>query len=121
MLFRDRTDAGRTLALHVKHLRDTNLVFLGLPRGGVPVAYEVAKELGASLNVIVVRKLTCVANEVICPEIPLVRDRDEDVVELNRQSQSYLMCENNQVLRKGASHLFEEDENLEQVSGLARD
>lgn len=57
MLFRDRIDAGRKLALHVKHLRDRNLMVLGLPRGGVPVAYEVAKELGAPLDVIVVRKL----------------------------------------------------------------
>lgn len=57
MLFKDRIDAGRTLAMHVKHLSDANLVVLGLPRGGVPVAYEVAKELGAPLDVIVVRKL----------------------------------------------------------------
>lgn len=57
MLFRDRIDAGRKLAWHVKHLRGTNLVVLGLPRGGVPVAYEVAKELGAPLDVIVIRKL----------------------------------------------------------------
>jgi len=57
MLFRDRIDAGRKLALHVKHLRDADLVVLGLPRGGVPVAYEVAKELGAPLDVIVIRKL----------------------------------------------------------------
>lgn len=57
MLFRDRIDAGRKLASHVKHLRGTNLVVLGLPRGGVPVAYEVAKELGAPLDVIVIRKL----------------------------------------------------------------
>jgi len=57
MLFRDRVDAGHKLASHVKHLRDKDLVVLGLPRGGVPVAYEVAKELGAPLDVIVIRKL----------------------------------------------------------------
>lgn len=57
MLFRDRIDAGHKLASHVKYLRDKNLVVLGLPRGGVPVAYEVAKELGAPLDVIVIRKL----------------------------------------------------------------
>jgi len=53
----DRTDAGQALARSLEHLRGTDLVVLGLPRGGVPVAYEVAKALGAPLDVIVVRKL----------------------------------------------------------------
>ncbi|MGN6680837.1 MAG: phosphoribosyltransferase family protein, partial [Streptosporangiaceae bacterium] len=53
----DRTEAGRALASSLEHLRGTDLVVLGLPRGGVPVAYEVAKSLGAPLDVIVVRKL----------------------------------------------------------------
>jgi putative phosphoribosyl transferase len=58
--FMDRTDAGQALARSLEHLRGTNrtdLVVLGLPRGGVPVAYEVAKALAAPLDVIVVRKL----------------------------------------------------------------
>jgi putative phosphoribosyl transferase len=55
--FMDRTDAGRALARSVEHLRGTDVVVLGLPRGGVPVAYEVAKALEAPLDVIVVRKL----------------------------------------------------------------
>ncbi len=57
MRFMDRTDAGQALARSLDHLRGTDLVVLGLPRGGVPVAYEVAKALGAPLDVIVVRKL----------------------------------------------------------------
>jgi putative phosphoribosyl transferase len=57
MTFANRTEAGRRLALKLQHLRGTPVVVLGLPRGGVPVAYEVAKELGAPLDVIVVRKL----------------------------------------------------------------
>ena len=55
--FTDRTQAGRQLAAALEHLRGGNLVVLGLPRGGVPVAYEVAMALGAPLDVIVVRKL----------------------------------------------------------------
>lgn len=57
MRFHDRIDAGRRLAARLEHLRDGNPVILGLPRGGVPVAAEVAKALSAPLDVIVVRKL----------------------------------------------------------------
>ncbi|WP_069172839.1 phosphoribosyltransferase family protein [Streptomyces griseus] len=57
MLFTDRTDAGRQLAEALRHLRQRDPVVLGLPRGGVPVAYEVARELDAPLDVAVVRKL----------------------------------------------------------------
>ena len=57
MAFTDRTDAGRRLAERLGHLRNANVVVLGLPRGGVPVAAEVARALDAPLDVIVVRKL----------------------------------------------------------------
>jgi putative phosphoribosyl transferase len=56
-MFANRVDAGRQLAKTVEHLRGPDTVVLGLPRGGVPVAYEVARELDAPLDVIVVRKL----------------------------------------------------------------
>ena len=57
MVFADRDDAGRRLADRLGHLRDEPVVVLGLPRGGVPVAFQVAQALGAPLDVIVVRKL----------------------------------------------------------------
>ncbi len=57
MRFVDRADAGRRLAAQLSYLRDEPVVVLGLPRGGVPVAYEIATALGAPLDVIVVRKL----------------------------------------------------------------
>jgi erythromycin esterase-like protein/predicted phosphoribosyltransferase len=57
-VFRDRRDAGRILADRLEHYRGRgDVVVLGLPRGGVPVAYEVATALGAPLDVFVVRKL----------------------------------------------------------------
>lgn len=55
--FRDRRDAGIALARALGHLRGEDLVVLGLPRGGVPVAAEVARALRAPLDVFVVRKL----------------------------------------------------------------
>ena len=56
--FRDRREAGRRLAEHLREYagRDDVLV-LALPRGGVPVAYEVARELAAPLDIFLVRKL----------------------------------------------------------------
>jgi putative phosphoribosyl transferase len=57
MVFIDRADAGRQLAARLQDLRGEPVVVLGLPRGGVPVAAEVATALGAPLDVIVVRKL----------------------------------------------------------------
>ncbi|WP_414170240.1 alpha/beta family hydrolase [Streptoverticillium reticulum] len=57
MRFTDRVDAGRQLAERLRHLRSEHPVVLGLPRGGVPVAFEVAAALGAPLDVILVRKL----------------------------------------------------------------
>lgn len=55
--FFDRRDAGRQLASKLAHLAGTDSVVLALPRGGVPVAYEVARALKAPLDVFVVRKL----------------------------------------------------------------
>ena len=57
MQFRDRVDAGRRLATLLEPLRTENPVVLALPRGGVPVAAQVAAHLGAPLDVILVRKL----------------------------------------------------------------
>ncbi|TXK35267.1 phosphoribosyltransferase [Nonomuraea sp. C10] len=57
-MFVDRHDAGVRLAERVREaVSDENVVVVGLPRGGVPVAFEVARALGAPLDVIVVRKL----------------------------------------------------------------
>src|SRR5665213_606819 len=57
MRFADRADAGQRLAQRLAYLRGQDLVVVGLPRGGVPVALQVAEALGVPLDVIVVRKL----------------------------------------------------------------
>jgi putative phosphoribosyl transferase len=58
MIFRDRVDAGRRLAEKLEQYAGrSDVIVLALPRGGVPVGYEVARALGAPLDVFLVRKL----------------------------------------------------------------
>ena len=56
-LFDDRRDAGRALVADIQELEPGNPLVLGLPRGGIPVAYEIAAAIHAPLDAIVVRKL----------------------------------------------------------------
>jgi putative phosphoribosyl transferase len=66
--FADRRDAGRQLAKRLRHLAGReDVVVLALPRGGVPVAFEVARALGAPLYAFLVRKLGAPGN----PELAL--------------------------------------------------
>lgn len=57
MIFRDRVDAGKRLASALVAFCDQNCVIFALPRGGLPVAHEVAKRLRAPLDIILVRKI----------------------------------------------------------------
>jgi predicted phosphoribosyltransferase len=87
MAFKNREDAGRRLAKRLAAWHDEDVVVLGLPRGGVPVAYEVALALDAPLDVIIVRKL----GVPVQPELGMgalgedgVRVLNADVIELAR-------------------------------------
>jgi putative phosphoribosyl transferase len=112
MLFRDRRDAGNRLAYALQHFRRRpNLIVLGIPRGGVIVAAEVARMLGAALDIITARKLgapeqpelaigavatggTLFLNEdvVRALEIPptyIAQARDEQLLEIDRREMLY--------------------------------
>ena len=81
MRFADRVDAGRHLAEALGHLAGTGLVVLGLPRGGVPVAAEIARALAAPLDVAFVRKIGAPGQ----PELAVgaIADGDEPEIVLN--------------------------------------
>jgi putative phosphoribosyl transferase len=114
LIFQDRREAGRKLAAALVRYRDANPVVLALPRGGVPVAAEVASGLGADLDLILARKIgvpfqpelamgavvdgaepITVRNEdviamagVTQAEFDAVRDRE--LVEIRRRRERYL-------------------------------
>lgn len=79
MQFRDRADAGQRLAEALDAFAGDDAVVLGLPRGGVPVAFEVADGLGLPLDVVVVRKVGAPNN----PEFGVGAVGEEGVVLLN--------------------------------------
>src|SRR5947208_13938181 len=62
-LFRNRPDAGRRLGVALAPYRDGRPIVLALPRGGVPVGFEVAKALAAPLDVLLVRKIGAPGHE----------------------------------------------------------
>jgi len=111
-IFRDRKDAGTQLGKRLRGMRlGKDLIVLGLPRGGVPVALEVALALGAPLDVVVVRKIgarfnpelalgavafggVTVYNEALLRDLGLVADDLEDIrsrerAELERRERAY--------------------------------
>ena len=88
MDFRDRSDAGRRLAKALSEYKGRSVVVLALPRGGVPVAAEVAAALDAPLDLILVRKIEVptqpelAMGAVVDGAAPIVV-RNEEVIELS--------------------------------------
>jgi len=110
--FRDRTEAGKLLAEQLKEYANrSDVLVLALPRGGVPVGYEIAKALNAPLDVLIVRKLGApgqeelalgaiasggvrIMNEDVLPFLSLTEEEIERIVareqsELERREKLY--------------------------------
>lgn len=113
-IFADRTEAGRLLAqiIEEKHYKDP--VILALPRGGVPIAFEVAQTIGAPMDLILVRKIgtpgqpelalgavvdgqtpQCVVNEDVkkrahISDAELEREKQRQIEEIDRRRALYL-------------------------------
>lgn len=110
----DRAQAGQLLARRLEYLRSARPLVLALPRGGVPVGFEIARSLGAELDVLMVRKLGAPGHPeyaigaivdgdqpqmVLTPEAAdilesspgwLERERDRQLAELGRRRQAYV-------------------------------
>jgi predicted phosphoribosyltransferase len=94
IVFQDRQEAGKQLAARLQDYRGKeNLLVLALPRGGVTVGFEVARELRCPLDVLIVRKIGCPGNpELAAGAISETGTRvfNEDVISMQRISQEYL-------------------------------
>jgi putative phosphoribosyl transferase len=76
MRFQNRADAGRALGARLAELAPVNPLVLALPRGGVPVGFEVARALGCELDLLMVRKLGVPGQ----PELAMGALAEDDVV-----------------------------------------
>lgn len=85
MPFMDRSDAGRRLAAALEHYKGRPTAVLALPRGGVPVAAEVARALAAPIDLILVRKIGAprqpeLAIGAVVDGLPPITVRNEDII-----------------------------------------
>lgn len=81
MIFKDRVDAGRQLAAMLHSYRNADAVVIAIPRGGVVVGYEIAKELGIPLEIIIPRKIGA-PNQ---PEYAIGAVAGDDITMINEQ------------------------------------
>jgi predicted phosphoribosyltransferase len=93
MVFADRSDAGRRLAAALSQFREKSPVIIALPRGGVPVAAEVAAALSAPLDLAIVRKIGVpmqpeLAMGAVADAMPPVVIRNEEVIRAAGVSQA---------------------------------
>jgi predicted phosphoribosyltransferase len=114
-VFRDRQDAGRRLAAQLEKYRDRNPIVLGLPRGGVPVAFEIARELNAPLDVIVARKI----GAPMQPELGIGAIAQGDVMVLDHDTIRYLGLSRDDIARAAQIEISEMRRRLEEYRGDA--
>jgi putative phosphoribosyl transferase len=113
MPFRDRREAGRRLAERLSNLRSSQPLVLGLPRGGVPVGYEVARALDAPLDVLVVRKL----GVPFQPELGMGAVGEDDVRVLNPEVLREAGVTQAQVAQVEARERAEVEERAQRLRG----
>ena len=103
--FSDRLEAGRKLASELDKYRDKNVVVLGIPRGGVVVAAEIAKALHGDLDIVLAHKLGAPMN----PELAIGAVCEDGKIFINRSIASYV----------GATDEYIESEKNSQLEVMA--
>lgn len=96
MIFDDRYDAGRRLALRLSDYAGPDTIVLAVPRGGVETGYEVAMALNAPLDVIIPRKIPAPGQ----PEYAIGAVAGEDICVLNEETVGYLGVKDNSYLQE---------------------
>lgn len=105
MLFRDRAEAGRLLAEQLTLRSLTDPVVLALPRGGVPVGYEVADKLNAPLDIVLVRKIGAPRQRELA--LGAVADGDHPDVVINQEIQAELGIDDSYIKAESEKQLEE--------------
>jgi putative phosphoribosyl transferase len=114
-LFIDRVDAGKNLSSALASLKSTDAIILAIPRGGVVVGYEIARALGAPLDVIIPRKLGAPSN----PELAIGAVAEDGTVILNGELVSYLGVTKEYIKAESAKQRVEIERRLKSYRGSA--
>lgn len=112
-IFHNRQDAGRRLAEELVRYRGENPIVLTLPRGGVPVGYEIARALGAPLDVLVARKLGTPGQ----PELAMGAVAPGGVLIVNERLVAWLEVSEEQIERVAAKERAEMERRLRLFRG----
>jgi predicted phosphoribosyltransferase len=113
LLFYDRTDAGRRLAKLLKRRIQGPCIVLAIPRGGVVVGYEVAKELGCPLDVVISRKVGAPAQ----PELAVGAVAEDGVVFVDEEIAGLVGVSRDYVERRAREELREVRRRAEEYRG----
>jgi len=118
-MFENRTQAGRRLAERLARFKDQNPVVLALPRGGVPVAFEVANALEAPLDLVLVRKIGAPFQRELA--VGAVVDGERPVTVVNEEIARMVRLSDDYIERESKQQLAEIERRREMyLSGLVR-
>jgi predicted phosphoribosyltransferase len=115
MLFKDRIQAGQKLAEKLLEYKDKNVIILAIPRGGVVVAYEIAKVLNAPLDLIIPRKIGAPYQ----PELAIGAVTQDGTIILNEDIISYLPIPENYIEAEAERQKKEIERRLIKYRGSA--
>jgi predicted phosphoribosyltransferase len=120
-LFQDRSDAGLQLAQKLKIYQSEDPIILALPRGGVPVGYEVAQILHAPLDVIVARKIGAPWNPelgvgAVAPGVQILDSNSLDLLGITATDIEKIIQKEKQEIER-RQKLYQQDQKLSNITG----